>query len=96
MLVNQYRLTSELTGEVITGTRVELERMGIDPDAVNLAVHCNCLLDQEWKCELLGKIPRPPKAKQGKKQHKLSIDDIAKLASEAGMHYGEYVALYRV
>ena len=47
MLVNQYRLTSELTGEVITGTRAELERMGIDPDAVNLAVHSNCLLDQE-------------------------------------------------
>lgn len=70
--------------------------MGIDPDAVNLAIHCNCLLDQEWKCELLGKIPRPPKAKQGKKQHKLSIDDIVKLASEAGMHYEEYVALYRV
>nr|DAY95728.1 MAG TPA: hypothetical protein [Caudoviricetes sp.] len=26
MLVNQYRLTSELTGEVITGTRAELEQ----------------------------------------------------------------------
>ena len=49
MLVNQYKLTSEITGEEITGTRAELEEMGIDPDAVNSAVHCNCLLDQEWK-----------------------------------------------
>ena len=36
MLVNQYRLTSELTGEVITGTRAELERMGIEPVASSL------------------------------------------------------------
>lgn len=97
MLVNQYKLTSEITGEEITGTRAELEEMGIDPDAVNSAVHCNCLLDQEWKCELLGKIDKPKKEKK-KASHrkKLSLDDIARMAREAGMNYGEYVSLHGI
>lgn len=33
MLVNQYRMTSVITGEVITGTRSQLMEMGIDADA---------------------------------------------------------------
>lgn len=66
MLVNQYQMTSVITGEVITGTRSQLTEMGIDVDAVNQLSDSNYLLDQEWKCELIGKVERPKKQK-GKK-----------------------------
>lgn len=45
MLVNQYRMTSVITGEVITGTRSQLMEMGIDADAVKLVANSNYLLD---------------------------------------------------
>ena len=45
MLVNQYRMTSVITGEVITGTRSQLTEMGIDVDAVNQLSNSNYLLD---------------------------------------------------
>lgn len=95
MLVNQYRMTSVITGEVITGTRSQLMERGIDADAVKLVANSIHLLDQEWKCEMIGKIERPKK-EDGRKKPKVSIDEIALMAQKAGMHYGEYVAVHNL
>ena len=95
MLVNQYRMTSVITGEVITGTRSQLIEMGIDADAVKLVSNSKYLLDQEWQCELLGKVERSKKQK-GKKKPKLSLDEIALMARREGMNYGEYVVAHNL
>lgn len=95
MLVNQYRMTSVITGEVITGTRSQLMEMGIDADAVKLVSDSKYLLDQEWKCELLGKVERPKKQKERRKP-KLSLDEVALMARREGMNYGEYVAAHNL
>ena len=95
MLVNRYMLRNVITGKVILGTRNELEEKGFDGNTVCDAMHKNYLIYGEWECSLLEKV-RKQKKEQKKESNRLSIDEVQKLATEAGMHYGEYVALHNL
>lgn len=97
MLVNRYILESIITGEVIVGTRAELEVKGFDGNQINDAIHRKYLLNQEWVCQVYEKISKPKKKEQKQETgKKLTIDEVQKLAREAGMHYGEYVATHNL
>ena len=95
MLVNKYILENIRTGEKVIGTRAELELKGFDGDWLSDASKRKFLINKEWKCSLCGKVEKPTKQKE-KRKKALSIDDVQKLAQEAGMNYGKYVALHNL
>lgn len=97
MMVNRYKLTSIISGKVIIGTRRELEEMGFIPDYVNTLTYTGYLYAQEWRCERMEKIEQKRQVKKPeKKKKKQTLDDIARMARDAGMHYGDYVALHNL
>lgn len=95
MLVNRYKLTSIISGKVIIGTRRELEKMGFVPDYVNTLTYTGYLYAQEWRCERMDRVEQNRK-KTEPKEKKQTLDDIARMAKDAGMHYGDYVALHNL
>ena len=60
------------------------------------AMHKKYLIYGEWECKLYDKIQKNKKMEQKKESKKLSLDEVVQLAREAGMHYGEYVALHNL
>ena len=97
MVVNRYKLTSNITGEVIIGTSRELEAKGFDGNAVVNALHQHYLVYNEWNCEYYDRVNTKDKSDNKViPKKKLSIDDVQRLASEAGMNYGEYVATHNL
>ena len=61
--------------------------MGFVPDYVNTLTYTGYLYAQEWRCERMDKVEQSRKKTKSKKK-KQTLDDIARMARDAGMHYG--------